>query len=63
MLEAHPAVAKVHYPGLESFPQHASAARQMPGFGAMIAFELKGGLAAGRAMMNRLEPVRRARPP
>jgi methionine-gamma-lyase len=60
MLEAHPAVAKVHYPGLESFPQHALAARQMPGFGAMIAFELKGGLAAGRAMMNRLELVRRA---
>ena len=60
MLGAHPAVAKVDYPGLESFPQHALAARQMPGFGAMIAFELKGGLAAGRAMMNRLELIRRA---
>src|SRR5262249_27384753 len=60
MLEAHPAVAKVNYPGLESFAQHALAARQMPGFGAMIAFELKGGLAAGRAMMNRLELGRRA---
>lgn len=60
MLEAHPAVAEVHYPGLESFPQHALAARQMPGFGAMIAFELKGGLEAGRAMMNAMELVRRA---
>ena len=60
MLERHPAVEKVHYPGLESFPQHALAVRQMPGFGAMIAFELKGGLAAGRAMMNRLQLIRRA---
>ena len=59
-LEAHPAVAKVHYPGLESFAQHGLAARQMPGFGAMIAFELKGGLAAGRSVMNRLSLIRRA---
>ncbi|MBS7813100.1 methionine gamma-lyase [Roseococcus pinisoli] len=60
MLEAHPAVSRVHYPGLESFPQHALAARQMPGFGGMIAFELEGGLAAGAAMMNRLRLIRRA---
>lgn len=59
-LEAHPAVARVHYPGLASFPQHDLAARQMPGFGAMIAFELKGGYAAGAAMMNRLALIRRA---
>ena len=59
-LEAHPAVARVFYPGLASFPQHALAARQMPGFGAMIAFELKGGHAAGAAMMNRLQLIRRA---
>lgn len=59
-LEAHPAVARVDYPGLASFPQHALAARQMPGFGAMIAFELKGGLAAGAAAMNRLRLIRRA---
>lgn len=59
-LEAHPAVAVVHYPGLESFPQHALAARQMPGSGGMIAFELHGGHAAGVAMMNRLSLVRRA---
>lgn len=59
-LEAHPAVAVVHYPGLESFPQHALAGRQMPGFGGMIAFELHGGHAAGVAMMNRLSLIRRA---
>ncbi len=60
MLEAHPAVAQVFYPGLPGFAQHALAARQMPGFGAMIAFELRGGLEAGRAMMNRLRLIARA---
>lgn len=59
-LECHPAVEKVFYPGLPGFAQHALALRQMPGFGAMIAFELRGGLAAGAAMMNRLQLVRRA---
>ena len=59
-LEAHPAVGAVHYPGLPSFPQHALAARQMPGFGAMIAFQLKGGFSAGCRMMNRLQLIRRA---
>jgi methionine-gamma-lyase len=59
-LEAHPAVGPVYYPGLGSFPQHALAARQMPGFGAMIAFELKGGFSAGCRMMNRLGLIRRA---
>lgn len=60
MLESHPAVGAVHYPGLPSFKQHELAARQMPGFGAMIAFELNGGRAAGAAMMNRLALIRRA---
>lgn len=59
-LEGHTGVAKVHYPGLESFPQHDLAKRQMPGFGAMIAFELADGLEAGRRMMNRLALIRRA---
>ncbi|HJO66142.1 MAG TPA: PLP-dependent transferase, partial [Sphingomonas sanguinis] len=59
-LEGHAGVAKVHYPGLESFPQHDLAVRQMPGFGAMIAFELADGLEAGRRMMNRLALIRRA---
>ncbi len=60
VLERHPAVAEVFYPGLKSFPQHDLARRQMTAFGGMIAFELKGGYAAGCAMMNRLELVRRA---
>lgn len=59
-LASHPAVASVQYPGLQDFPQHALAARQMPGFGGMIAFELKGGLSAGTTMMNRLQMLRRA---
>lgn len=40
-LEAHPAVARVHYPGLPSHPEHALAARQMRGFGGMLSFELR----------------------
>lgn len=59
-LEAHPEVAVVHYPGLESFDQHALARRQMARPGAMIAFELKGGLEAGRRMMNGLGMIARA---
>jgi methionine-gamma-lyase len=59
-LEAHPAVARVFYPGLQSFPQRALAERQMSAGGGMIAFELKGGHAAGVAMMNRLSMIRRA---
>jgi methionine-gamma-lyase len=60
MLEGHEAVARVHFPGLASFPQRDLAARQMADFGGMVAFELKGGYAAGVAMMNRLQLVRRA---
>src|SRR5256885_16417813 len=45
-LEKHPKVAKVHYPGLKSHPDHALAKRQMKGFGSMLAFDLKGGLPA-----------------
>ncbi len=39
-LEGHERVARVHYPGLESHPQHALAARQMKDFGAVVTFEL-----------------------
>jgi len=42
-LAGHPAVAKVHYPGLESHPQHALARAQQAGFGAMLSFELADG--------------------
>ncbi|GGF03547.1 methionine gamma-lyase [Aliidongia dinghuensis] len=58
LLEAHPAVAAVHYPGLASAPQHDLARRQMPGgFGGMIAFELEGGFDAGLRFMDALELV------
>jgi methionine-gamma-lyase len=51
-LESHPAVEWVRYPGLESHPQHALASRQMDGPGGMISFGLRGGIDAGRRMMN-----------
>ena len=52
-LEKHPKVARVHYPGLASHPDHALARRQMKGFGAMMAFDLKGGLLAARRFCDR----------
>jgi len=54
-LEAHPQVEQVCYPGLASFPQSELARRQASGFGAMIWFEVKGGLAAGKRLMDRIE--------
>jgi len=51
-LERHPKVERVYYPGLESHPQHELARRQMSGFGGVLSFELKGGLKAGRKLMN-----------
>jgi cystathionine gamma-lyase len=55
-LEAHPKVAKVHYPGLKSHPQHALAQRQMKGgYGGMISIELKGGLEDSRRFLERCE--------
>jgi cystathionine beta-lyase/cystathionine gamma-synthase len=54
-LEAHPKVAQVCYTGLESFAQHELAKRQASGFGAMLWFEVKGGLAAGKRLMDNVE--------
>ncbi|MEZ4894876.1 MAG: aminotransferase class I/II-fold pyridoxal phosphate-dependent enzyme [Saprospiraceae bacterium] len=55
-LEKHPAVEKVNYPGLPSHPDHVLARKQMPGgFGAMLSFELKGGLQAGLDCMNEIK--------
>ena len=45
-LEAHPAVERVYYPGLESHPQHELAKRQQKGSGAIVSFDVKGGKAA-----------------
>ncbi|ROL70172.1 methionine gamma-lyase [Pseudomonas chlororaphis] len=60
LLQDHPAVEWVTYPGLPSFPQHALASRQMKLPGGMIAFELKGGLVTGRRFMNALGLFSRA---
>lgn len=54
-LERHPAVSAVHYPGLPSHPLHALAARQQAGFGAMLSFELAGGVDAVRRFVEALE--------
>lgn len=54
-LDAHPKVTTVRYPGLESFPQHALAKSQASGFGAMLWFEVEGGVAAGKKLMDSVE--------
>ncbi len=51
-LDRHPTVSKVHYPGLASHPGHAIAARQQSGFGAMLSFELAGGVVAVRQFIS-----------
>jgi cystathionine beta-lyase/cystathionine gamma-synthase len=53
-LEAHPKVEQVMYPGLESFPQHELSSKQASGYGAMLWFEVKGGLAAGKKLMDNI---------
>ena len=55
LLEGHPQVASVHYPGLSSHPQHALARRQMHGFGGMVSVELRGGLPAARKFLGALQ--------
>ncbi|MDQ3783193.1 MAG: PLP-dependent aspartate aminotransferase family protein [Actinomycetota bacterium] len=54
-LEAHPKVAQVAYPGLESFPQHDLAKRQASGYGGMLWFEVEGGLDAGKRLMDSVQ--------
>ena len=51
-LETHPKVQWVRYPGLKSHPQYDLCQKQMDGPGGMISFELKGGLEAGKVLMN-----------
>ena len=53
-LARHPKVARVHYPGLPSHPDHRLAKQQMRGFGAMLAFDMKGGIAAARRVCDRV---------
>jgi cystathionine gamma-synthase len=54
LLVGHPAVARVHYPGLPSHPGHDIARRQQQGFGAMLSFELKGGIENVKALLGRM---------
>lgn len=54
-LKTHPKVAQVCYPGLPDHPQHALAKSQASGFGAMVWFEVRGGVAAGKALMDNVK--------
>lgn len=54
-LTTHNAVERVCYPGLDSFPQKELATRQASGFGSMLWFEVKGGVEAGKQLMNTLQ--------
>jgi methionine-gamma-lyase len=59
-LDDHPAVSRVNYPGLESHPDFAVARRQMKRPGAMMSFELKDGLEAGKRFIDNLKMCVRA---
>jgi methionine-gamma-lyase len=59
-LKDHPAVSRVHYPGLTNHPQHALAARQMSGFGGVLGIELAGGYEAADEFLGRLRYARRS---
>lgn len=54
-LETHDHVDYVNYPGLPSHPQHELSAKQASGFGAMVCFEVKGGVEAGKKLMDSIE--------
>ncbi len=55
LLAAHPAVARVYYPGLDTHPGHDIARRQQDGFGAMVSFELVGGVENVKALLGHME--------
>jgi cystathionine gamma-synthase len=59
-LAAHPAVARVRYPGLPDDPGHALASRQMSGFGAMLAFETTGDAAGADRVCDALRLITHA---
>jgi methionine-gamma-lyase len=59
-LSQHPAVTRVHYPGLSSHPQHELAASQMRGFGGVLAVELAGGYETADAFIGHLRHFRRS---
>ena len=55
LLTRHPAVARVYYPGLAGHPGHDIAQRQQRGFGAMVSFELVGGVENVKALLGNME--------
>lgn len=57
---SHKAVARVHYPGLPSHPDHARAKKLLDGFGGMVGLELRGGVTAAERMLRRLKLVTHA---
>jgi methionine-gamma-lyase len=59
-LEGHPAVSRVHYPGLASHPQHSLAASQLSGYGGVLGIELVGGFDAADVFLSRLHYARRS---
>lgn len=59
-LDAHPKVEAVHYPGLESHPEHEIARRQMSGFGGMLSVQIRGGRDAALELTRRLTLFTRA---
>jgi methionine-gamma-lyase len=59
-LQDHPAVTRVHYPGLASHPQHALASRQMSGFGGVLGVEFTDGFTAADAFLGRVRYWRRS---
>ncbi|WFE56007.1 PLP-dependent aspartate aminotransferase family protein [Micromonospora sp. WMMD712] len=59
-LEAHPAVARVRYPGLPSHPQHDLAAKQMSGYGGVFSLDLAGGQPAAATLLAELRLAKRA---
>ncbi len=56
-LARHPAVERVHYPGLPEHPGHGLARKQMRGFGGMVSFEVRGGLAAATRLVESLKLI------
>lgn len=59
-LADHPRIERVHYPGHAGHPQHELAERQMSSFGALVAFEVKGGVEAGRRVLEGVRVVTHA---
>lgn len=54
-LEQHPKIEWVKYPGLKSHPQYDLAQQQMSGPGAMMSFEVKGGIGSGKILMDNVK--------